>query len=256
MYAVVCGASKGIGRATAEALAFRGFSLMLNARNKENLNKTAEEIRAKYNVEVKTFAGNIKDEAVCVGLIEEAFDKFGRIDALLVNSGGPVPGELADVTDADWQHAFDVTLMPAIRLTRAVLPFMRNKQFGRIVAIESISVKQPVDNLILSNTIRPAVVGFFKSMAIREAKNNITFNVVCPGSTNTERLDDLFNARAKISGKSKEEIVQAAKNNIPMGRFARSGEVGELAAFLMTKDTMFVTGQVILADGAAYLGTW
>ncbi len=256
MYAVICGGSKGIGRAVAESLALRKYNLMLNARNKEDLLKTAEEIRKKYDVEVKTYAGNLSEKAVCEGLSEEACDKFGRIDALLINAGGPKPGELADVTDEDWQHAFEITLMPAVRLIRSVLPFMRNQHYGRVVAIESISVKQPVENLILSNAIRPAVVGLFKTMALREAENNITFNVVGPGATNTKRLESLFEARAKASGKTVEEITQLAKESIPMGRFARTGEIGELAAFLMTKDSMYVTGQVILADGGAYSATW
>ena len=256
MFAVVCAASKGIGRATAEALAKRGFALMMNSRDEELLLKTTEEIKKQYSVVVEAFAGDLRNQETCKNLILKANEKFGRIDALLTNAGGPKPGNFGDVNDKDWKDAFELTFLSVARLVREVLPIMRKQQYGRICAIQSTSVKHPIANLILSNAIRPSVVGLFKSLSVEEGKHGITFNVVGPGMTSTGRVEQLFNARSIETGKTIEELRKAYEEKIPLGRFASPSEVGEAAAFLLSEESSYITGQIILADGGIYPGVW
>ena len=181
---------------------------------------------------------------------------FGEIDILVNNCGGPVPGRFDDLDDLKWEEAVDQVLMSVIRLTREVLPGMKGKKWGRIINVTSLSVKQPVDNLMLSNALRSAVTAFSKTLSMEVGKDNITVNNVAPGYTLTSRLYELALERGKETGVSHEHILAEMATNVPMKRLARPDEIASMIVYLASEQAGYITGTTIQVDGGAIKSTY
>ncbi len=246
--ALVTAASKGLGKATALALAGEGARLIISARS-EVLNETAAEIRAKTGVDVLALRGDIAQQEHIEEVVRAALDRFGQIDILIANAGGPPPGDFLSLQPEDWQAACDLTLMSAVRLCYAVVPHMIAQGQGSIVTIQSISVKQPIDNLILSNSLRMAVIGLFKSLANELGPKGIRVNSINPTYTWTERVEQLMLDRAQRSGKPIDELIAELTSRVPLGRMGTVEEFGRTAAWLASPAASFIHGQAILFDG-------
>lgn len=248
---LVTASSKGIGKAVAEGFAAEGCKIAICSRNKESLFEASREIRAKYQIE--PFWGvcdlnNLKD----IENFHNAVTKqFGKVDILVNNCGGPIPGFFNDLSETDWNNAFTQVLLSVVRLSHLVLPEMVLQEWGRIVNITSVAVKQPVHNLMLSNSLRAGVTGFAKSLSNEVGSKNITVNNVAPGYTLTNRLYELAVNRAKLSGKSHEEILADMAKDIPMNRLGGAEEIASLIVFLASNKSSYITGTTIQIDGGS-----
>ncbi len=252
--AVVMAASKGLGRASAEALAAEGCKVALCARGEEALAEAARSISETYGVAVHSEPVDVLDDSARDRFLKNTEEKLGPIDILVVNGGGPPHGTASAVTDEEIEGAVASTLTPKIKWTRAVVPGMRERKWGRVLLIESTSVKQPIDGLALSNTMRAAVAGFAKTLSTEVASEGVLVNLVLPGSTDTDRLRALFEHRAKEAGTSVEEAKVAYGKRTPLGRIARPEEFGAVVAFLASEKASYVTGAVIPVDGGLCAG--
>jgi len=249
--AVVLAASKGLGRASAAALANEGARVVIGARNKQVLEETAQQLQHESGSQVLAVPTDVTKPEDLEAIIDTAARTFGRIDILVNNAGGPPPGNFASFAeDAPWQAAFELNLLSAIRLIRLALPHMRKQGGGRIINIVSVSVKQPLDNLILSNAIRPGVIGLAKSLSVELGPDNITVNNVCPGRILTARLRQFSDLEEKLrQGMSEEEVFKNEIKEIPLGRIGRPEDVGALVAFLASEAASYITGTTIPVDG-------
>ncbi|HXG92826.1 MAG TPA: SDR family oxidoreductase [Blastocatellia bacterium] len=250
--AIVAAASSGLGRATAMELAREGANVAINARDETELMRSADEIREAAGVEALAVAGDLTDEASVRRLIAETKTRFGRVDILVANAGGPPAGYFKDFTADDYRQAVELNLISTINLCREAVPHMRERGWGRIVAITSIAAKQPVENLILSNTARAGVLGFMKSLSQQVAAEGITVNTVCPGYHMTERLRKLGELMAQNEGVTVEEIYARWAAMTPMKRIGQPHEFAALVAFLCSERASYLTGTVIQIDGGAY----
>jgi 3-oxoacyl-[acyl-carrier protein] reductase len=246
--ALVMAASKGLGRASAAALADAGYDLLLNARTAGALEEAAAPMRA-GGARVELVPGDVAGPGAIDALFTEVDRRFGRLDAVVVNAGGPPPGPFLKVTDEQWETAFTLTLMSAVRAMRAAVQRMQPRGFGRIVVIGSSSVKQPIDGLVLSNAFRPALVGTTKTLSQEVARDGITVNLVSAGRIDTDRVRSLDTSRAQASGVDYDEYVQRYAASIPAGRYGRPEELGALVAFLCSEIAGYITGQSIIVDG-------
>lgn len=247
--AIISASSKGLGKACAEELAAEGCNLTVFSRNLNNIRKTAQELNKKYNVKViylKADASNPKDLKKVVNTTQK---ELKSIDILINNSGGPPFGYFEDFNSKDWQNALELNLLSIVNLTREVLPSMKKQNWGRIVNITSIAVKQPIDGLILSNTARTAVIGLTKTLSNEYAKYNILFNNVCPGRIMTDRIIELANKRAKLTKKSFNRVIKEMESDIPIGRIGDPKELSSLVAFLASEKSSYITGNTIQIDG-------
>lgn len=248
---LITASSKGIGKAVAEGFAAEGCNIAICSRNKESLIETSKEMRTKFKVE--PFWGvcdlnNIKD---IENLHNAVIKQFGKVDILVNNCGGPVAGFFNDLSEMDWSNAFTQVLMSVVRLSNLVLPEMIKQEWGRIVNITSIAVKQPVHNLMLSNSLRAGVTGFAKSLSNEVGSKNITVNNVAPGYTLTNRLYELAVNRAKLSGKSHEEILADMAKDVPMNRLGGPEEIAAMIIFLASNKASYITGTTIQVDGGS-----
>ncbi|MGY2068004.1 SDR family oxidoreductase, partial [Blastococcus sp. SYSU DS0619] len=247
--ALVTAASKGLGRATATQLAAEGAKVMISSRGEEQLAKTAAEIAEATGGQVEHCAADVADADDVARLLQETQRRLGGVDVLVANAGGPPPGGFDAVDDAKWYQAHDLNLMSTVRLIRGVLPHMRQQQWGRIAVVTSSSIKQPIDNLLLSNTYRVAVVGLAKSLAIEFASEGVLVNTVGPGRIATDRVASLDANKAKQTGQSVEEVRAQSEKGIPIGRYGTAEEFGRVAAFLVSGANTYQTGQNLLVDG-------
>lgn len=241
--ALVTGASKGIGAAVAEGLAQEGVTLIMNARGQEALDARADHIRQTTGAKVITIAGDVATAAGIHALFDALGDK--QPDILVANAGGPPAGQAAKLTEAQWQAGYDLTLMSPVRLAYAALPTMQQRGWGRIINITSLSVREPVANLTLSNAYRAAVTGFAKTLSSEIIAQGITVNNVGPGYTDTERLNELF-----ADDSAKAAFVQ----NMPAKRLATPAEVAAAVVFLASTQAAYITGQTLMVDGGALRG--
>lgn len=246
--ALVAGSSRGLGRAIAEELAAEGASLVLCARREDSLQEARTAIE-QHGSQVVAVAADLADPAQVERVVQAGMREFGRIDILVTNAGGPPAGPFEQHTPEAWDRAVQLTLGSVLNLTRAVLPGMKERRWGRILNVTSIAVKQPVDGLILSNSVRAAVTGFARTLANEIAPWGITVNNVLPGYTRTERLDELAAANSKAKGISQEEARAAWETQIPMGRLGEPREFAALVAFLASERASYITGTSIPVDG-------
>jgi len=252
--AIVAASSQGLGKACAMELAREGARVVICARDATRLAQTADEIRATTGAEVLPLAVDLTDAAQIQHLVDETLRRCGRVDVLVTNNGGPPAGYFDDFGDEAWMAAHQNTLMSAVRLIRAVLPAMRAQQWGRIVNITSVAVKQPIDNLLLSNVYRPGVMGLAKTLSAQVASEGITINNVAPGYTRTSRVVELAQARAAAKGISLEEELAASNADYPMKRMGEPEELAALVAFLASERSSYITGTTIQVDGGYVRG--
>lgn len=246
--AFVAASSKGLGRAVAEALAAEGCSLCLCARGTEALQKTRAEIAARHGVPVVAVPADLATLEGVTLAAETALAQLGRVDILVTNAGGPPAGTHDQLGPEQWRAAYELTLRSVVELTREVLPGMKERRWGRIVNVTSITVKQPVENLLLSNSLRAAVTGYARTLASEVAPYGITVNNVLPGYTRTQRLIDLAEA-ARARGADPAEVNRRWIDQIPMGRLGEPEEFAAMVAFLASERASFVTAQSIAVDG-------
>ncbi len=254
--AIVTAASRGLGRAVAFALAREGADVTIAARDPARLETTAQEIRQATGRTVLAVPADVSRAEDIDRIIAQTVERFGRINILVTNSGGPPAGTFFDFADADWQRAFELLVLSAVRLIRGVVPYMRQQGGGRIVTITALAAKQPLDNLILSNSLRAAVVGLMKSLANELARDNILLNNVMPGRIYTERVQQLDAIRAQREGRSLEEVARLAEAQIPLGRSGRPEEFANVVAFLCSEAASYLTGVSIPVDGGWYRGLY
>lgn len=247
--ALVTASSKGIGKAVAEELASEGCNIGICSRTKTDLELLAEELRKKYDVDVFWSVCDLNKLSDIENTFNALMTEFGRVDILVNNCGGPPAGVFKDFTDAQWTEAFEQIFLSAVRFCNFVIKGMVERLWGRIINITSVSVKQPIDNLILSNSFRSGLIGFAKSLSNEFSKYNITVNNVAPGYTLTNRLYDLAVSRAKQSGLSHEEVLSEMAKQVPMNRLARPEEIGSLVAYLCSNQAGYITGNTIHIDG-------
>lgn len=250
--ALVCAASKGLGRGCAEALAAEGVNLVIVARTQATLDATAADIRAKYGVDVKALACDITTPDGHAA----ALAACPAPDILVNNAGGPPPGDFRDFTRDDWIRALDANMLTPIELIKATLDGMIDRGFGRIVNITSSSVKAPIDVLGLSNGARSGLTGFVAGVARKIAATGVTINNLLPGTFDTDRIADTLAAQAKAQNISLDEARARRAKALPAGRFGTPDEFGRACAFLCSAHAGYITGQNWLIDGGAYPGTY
>lgn len=247
--AAVMAASQGLGRATAEALAAEGARVAICARTRSKLEQTAEEISAETGSEVVPIVADVSTPDGPAGFIEDCLDALGRLDVLVTNKGGPAPGTFDQIDDEGWQAGFELVVLSYVRAVRAALPHLVAGGGGAVVAIESTSVKQPIDNLLLSTALRPSVVATSKALARQHGEDGVRFNVVLPGSMATDRIEDLVHDIADRHGITPDQARQRRFEGIPLGRFGEPAELGRAIAFLASPAASYITGGVYPVDG-------
>lgn len=247
--ALVAAASTGLGRAVAEELASEGASLILCARGEERLNATCDEIRQRTGAGILGVAGDLSIQADIERIVEVGVKRFSQIDILVTNTGGPPAGRFESLSRADWVNATTNLLTSVVELTKLVLPGMKKRRWGRVLNITSIAVKQPVDNLMLSNSIRAAVTGFARTLANEVAEHGVTVNNVMPGYTATERVNELAATLAEREGVQASDIRARWESEIPIRRLGDPKEFAAMAAFLVSERASYITGSSIAVDG-------
>jgi 3-oxoacyl-[acyl-carrier protein] reductase len=247
--ALVCGSSRGLGRAIAAALVEEGCRVALNARTPEPLRRTADELRRHAAADVVPFPADVSAPAQATALVERVHHELGSVDILICNAGGPAAAPFVDIPAESWQAALELNLLSTVHLCRAAVPLMRRRAWGRIVCLTSVAAKQPLSGLILSSTARAGVLGFAKNLADEVAMDGTTVNVVCPGYMRTGRVEELAATRAAQSGRRTEEVLAERLGDIPLGRMGEPDELAAAVAFLTSEPARYITGAVLQVDG-------
>jgi 3-oxoacyl-[acyl-carrier protein] reductase len=249
--AVVAASSKGLGRASALALARERAKVTICARNASDLEVAAEHIRRETGADVLAFPADLTRADGVTGVVNAAVQRFGAVDVLVANSGGPAIGRFDELSDDDWLRAFEAVTLSFVRLVREVVPYMRRGRWGRIIGIQSSSVKQPVDNIDLSNGIRPGIAGLMKAIMPDLARDGITINLVLPGSFLTSRIGADVDQLTGLADPAFEERLGPLGATIPVGRLGRPDELGDLVAFLASERAGYITGAAYQIDGGS-----
>lgn len=252
--AVVTAASMGLGKAVAEALAAEGVNLAICSRDKNRISETAEYIKTTYHVDVLPVVCDVTNPDDITSLKEKVVSHFGICHILFTNAGGPPPGKIENFTGEDFKKALDLNLISTINLIYAFLPLMKQEQWGRILASTSVTVKQPILTLSLSNVSRVGVVAYIKNLALEIAPLNITANVLAPGYIMTERVKHLVEDRSKRENISYEKALEGILDGIPAKKIGAPADFGALCAFLASEYASYITGETILIDGGMYKG--
>ena len=254
--ALVTGASRGLGYATALALANEGCRVVINSRDEDKVKAAAEKIKHDTGAQIVGLAGDVSQPDVPARLVEQTVLMFGGIDILITNAGGPPPGPFDSFDETAWQKAVDISFMSHVRFIRAALPHLRKSNSASVLTVTSWVAKQPMLNLVLSNSIRAATAGLVKSLAMELGKDGIRFNSIMPGWTVTERVQDLMSFRAKNNATTPEAEMEKVITEIPLGRMARPEEFGNVAAFLVSPAASYVHGVALPVDGGIIKGTF
>jgi 3-oxoacyl-[acyl-carrier protein] reductase len=254
--AIVAASSQGLGKAVAMGLAREGAKLAVCARTEATLNATAEEIRQAAGVEVLAKTVDVTDYDQVRRFVAETSKRFGRVDICVTNAGGPPSKPFAETTLEDWQNGVKLNLMSTLYFAREVLPLMRERQWGRLIAVTSVAVKQPIDGLILSNAVRSGVSGLVKSLSNEYAPDNVLVTNVCPGYTLTARLDELAGKLARAEGVTPRQIHERWAAMIPQRRLGQPEEFANLVVFLASERASYITGVSIAVDGGYVKGIY
>lgn len=249
--ALVAGASKGLGKAVALGLAREGAHVAIISRDQKRIDLAAKVIHDATGAQVLAIAADVMRAQDIQRSVDETVKRFGTIHILVTNAGGPPPAAFMALTEEQWQNAIEQTLMSAVRLSRAAIPFMQKQKWGRILHISSYSVKHPIENLMLSNSIRSAVVGLSKTQAIELSKDGILVNSILPGWTLTQRVDQLMNDRAARSNMSVRDELAKIEKEIPLGRMGTPEEFANVVVFLASECASYVNGVALPIDGGA-----
>ena len=251
--AIVCASSQGLGKAAALDLAEEGVNLAICSRDQDKINKVKEEIHQKINSEIKVIALQVDLDSPddIQAFYKQVENDLGTVDILVNNNGGPPPSTFEQLSDDDWQKAFNSTMMSCLRLSKLVIPNMKKNAWGRIINISSVSVKTPVNGLFLSNSLRMGVLGWAKALSDELAPHGVTVNTVCPGYTRTERVEAILDTQSNSSGLKKEEIEKSIAENIPMKRVGEAEDLAGLITFLASEKADYMTGLAIQVDGGS-----
>jgi 3-oxoacyl-[acyl-carrier protein] reductase len=254
--ALVTGASRGLGFATAHILAEEGARVAINSRDPQHVEDAVKAIQKDTHADVIGIPGDITLIETITNAIQTIVKQFGGLDILIANAGGPTPGKFESLKDEDWYKGIELSLMSEVRLIRAALPYLRKSNCASVLTVASYSVKQPIPNLILSNSIRAATVGLTKSLALELGSEGIRFNSILPGWTRTERVTDLMKARARQNGTTIEDEIAVQLKESPLGRIAEPEEFGKAAAFFVSPAASYITGALLSIDGGMVKGTF
>ena len=258
--ALVLASSKGLGFACAQSLYTEGANVVICSRSMENLEmakKKIEKTESLYSDNmVFPVIADLMYENQIENLVRKTLSELRKIDILVHNAGGPPSGPINKITREEWTNSIDLNLLSFIRITNLVIPIMRKQKNGRIIAITSVSVKQPLNNLVLSNTTRLGVVGYAKTLANEYGKDNILVNVVCPGPTLTDRMKELISKTSQETNKSEKEVTKSWIDPIPLGRLGKPEELANLVVFLASEKASYITGTVIQVDGGFVKSTF
>lgn len=253
--ALVTGSSRGLGHATALLLAKEGCKVAINGRDEGKVKMTAEKLRKETGSQIIGLTGDVSNATVPEELIQQTVEAFGGLDILITNAGGPTPGSIDTLDETAWQKGIDSCLMAHVRLIKAALPYLRKSDSASVLTVTSYSVKQPIPNLLISNSVRAATVGLTKSLALELGKEGIRLNSILPGWTETERVTELINARAKANSSSVEEETRKQVEQSALGRIGRPEEFANAAVFLVSPAASYITGVMLNVDGGMYKGT-
>ncbi|MFN4245682.1 MAG: SDR family oxidoreductase [Brevinematia bacterium] len=251
--ALVTASSKGIGKEIATSLGKEGAKVIISSSNSLNLETTRKEL-ASSGIDVYAIVCDLSKPEEVNKLSDEIIGKFGGVDIFVFNTGGPKPGDLFDLNEEDWYKGFELVLMSAVRLTKAFLPKMIEKGWGRIVYMTSMSVKEPIDGLLLSNVFRSGLNAFSKSLSRVIRKDNITFNVICTGNIITERAIKLIENRSIKLNKSFDDVKKEIEMSIPLGRYGTTEEIADFVTFLCSERSSYINGTSIQVDGGFIRG--
>jgi 3-oxoacyl-[acyl-carrier protein] reductase len=252
--AFIAGSSRGLGFATALALAQEGSVVAINGRNQPRIIDACQKIEKETEAKAFPIEGDISDPKHGAEQIKEAASQLGGLDLLVTNSGGPASGKFDDLSDEDWQNAVDLVFLSHVRLIKAALPYLRKSNAASVLTITSYSVKQPIPNLILSNSVRSATIGLTKSLALELGAEGIRINSLLPGWTKTERVQEIMEYRAENNNSSIQDEIKKITTQIPLGRMATPDEIGRAGAFLLSPAASYITGQMLIVGGGIYRG--
>jgi 3-oxoacyl-[acyl-carrier protein] reductase len=253
--ALVTGASRGLGYATARQLLMEGAKVVINSRSPEKLDQAADHLKTETGGDIITLAGDMSDPGVADFLVEQTIQHYGGLDLLVTNTGGPPAGSFENFDDVVWEKAFDLVFLSHVRLIRAALPFLRKSDAASVLTVTTLAAKQPISNLILSNSLRLGTIGLTKSLALELGGEGIRFNSILPGWTVTERVTDLLRIRAHNNNSTLEEEFRKQSTESPLGRLGKPEEFARAAVFLLSPAASFLTGVMLPVDGGMYKAT-
>ena len=252
--ALVSGSSRGLGYAAALALAKEGCKVAINGRDETKIKSAAEKMSKETGLQIIGLAGDVSLPDMPEKLVQQTAEAFGGLDILITNAGGPPPGSIDSLDETAWQKGIDLCFMAHVRLIKSALPFLRKSDSASILTVTSLTVKQPIPNLLISNSVRMATIGLTKSLALELGSEGIRVNSIIPGWTETERVTELMTARAKANNSTVEEETKQQAAEIPFGRMGQPEEFANAAVFLVSPAASYITGVMLNVDGSVIKG--